>query len=358
MRSVREIKTVYAQELPRLGSTLATLEDSLFYNLGIVYKEIEKGREYIEYKQSATEPNKMRCNYVREFFVSAIDNNGLLNLIDPENLHQHRYLPLPLKAYEYNGFLHFMDKPMPANVTDVFLSKKKRVTDLAITVDRARMVYERKGVLFRITYIASTTASKKDYFFDPNLDDILESCLARNGIGWYQIEGNQILGALPQGMDADMLEAGHPPKTARQFIGTLLEDIYENVCAIAPWLKNKLCCSLTYGTFRYGKQYSLSSRRSGFEIDDDAHFRALHKGLLLLLDTMSSSSDCDKFGTVKGALENLFLHGILVGVDPEKDKFLLPNLNNCKPTYGHFEYKDGNEKRTLNYVCRNDEGGI
>ena len=138
----------------------------------------------------------------------------------------------------------------------------------------------------------------------------------------------------------------------------LLDDIYQNVCAIAPWFKNKLCCSLTYGNFRYGKQYSLSSRRSGFEIDDDNHFRSLHNGLLRLLDAMSCSPDCDKFGTVKGALENLFLHGILVGVDAGKNPLLLPHLNNCNPTYGSFEYEDGEEKRTLNYIYRNDQGGI
>ena len=93
VRKVKEIKSVYSEALPGLTDTLSTLESDLFYNLGIVYKKVEKGKEYIEYKQSTTEPDKMRCNYVREFFVHDIDSTGVLNLADPECLHQHRYLP-------------------------------------------------------------------------------------------------------------------------------------------------------------------------------------------------------------------------------------------------------------------------
>lgn len=354
VRSVQEIKSVYEQEIKALAPTLAILEQSLFYNLGIVYKELEKGREYIEYKRCMTEPNKMRCNYVREFFVRAIDNNGILNLADPENLHQHRYLPLPINAYEYNGYIHFMDKPMPTNVTDVLQSKLKRLLSLAVTVDRARMVYERKGILFRISYIVSTTLSENDCFFDPDVRDILESCLSRHGIGWFQIEGNQILGALPQCMDEDALESHGHPAVFPQYFGDVLNDIYDRLSSFYPWLKNKLCCSLTFSSFRYGKLYSLRSRCPGFEINGDEHFWALHQGLLSLLDAMSFPEECDHVGPSKkhkGEPEDLFTHGILAGVDLERDPFLLPSLRDTEPI-DVYKYDDGDEQRTLKFICR------
>jgi hypothetical protein len=349
VRSVREIRAVYESELKGLSSTLETLEKSLFYNLGIVYKELEKGREYIEYKRSATEPNKMRCNYVREFYVKAIDSNGLINLVDPENLHQHRYLPLPLNALQYNGLIHFLDKPLPMNVTDVLQSRFDRLKHQAITVSYSKMMYEQKGILFRITDVVSSSEPGGLRFFDPNLEDILDSCLMKHGIGWYLIQGNQVLGTLPQGMGDN--ERGRKPLIACQIIESLLEDIYHQLSLYMPWLKNKLCCSITYESFRYGKQYSLSSRYSAFEVNNNEQFEALHAGLIDLASRMSSIPECDQFGTVPGANENYFKHGILIGVDRETDSYLLPNLP--ASSSGDFEYSIRNERRTLKYICKN-----
>ncbi len=193
VRKVREIKSVYAEAFEGLTPTLDTLEEDLFYNLGIFYKKIERGQEYIEYKRSTTEPDKMRCNYIREFFVNSIDSTGVTNLVDPECLHQHRYLPFSIIDVlpRLDGLYRFLDKPIPDNVSSVLMNRKGRLLNNAVQVTKSDMVYQMKGVLFKLTITA------------PLDDQVISSLLAQgmmcSNIGRYHLDGNQVIGVLPYG---------------------------------------------------------------------------------------------------------------------------------------------------------------
>jgi len=60
-----------------------------------------------------------------------VDSVGIVNLIDPEGLHAHRYLPLSqLELAAFSG-MTFLDKPIPQNVAKVILSKEKPIVQLA-----------------------------------------------------------------------------------------------------------------------------------------------------------------------------------------------------------------------------------
>lgn len=241
VRKVKEIRAVYAAALEGMGEKLSILEDNLFYNLGIFYKEIDKGREYIEYKKSTTEPDKMRCNYVREFFVHDIDSTGVLNLADPECLHQHRYAPfgmidtLPVR----DGLLRFMGKPVPNNVSDILLYEKRRLLKNAIKVDKSDLVYQIKGFIFSITLMNGDKLIQATCL----LSTLLEQAVAYGNLAQYSIDGANLYGCVPH---------------AKYNFTDLLCRMYEGLSKIHPDLT--ICCTTLYSSFSFGRLLGLSSR--------------------------------------------------------------------------------------------------
>lgn len=249
VRKVKEIKSVYAEALPSLTDTLSVLESDLFYNLGIVYKKIEKGREYIEYKQSTTEPDKMRCNYVREFFVHDIDSTGVLNLADPECLHQHRYLPFTVldQLPRSGGLIRFMDKPIPDNVAEVLLYEKRRLVKNAVKVTRSDLVYQMEGILFIITLMNEKKLIHPTHI----LSTVVEQAMLYGNIGRYCVDGANVIGCAPY----------------RKYNFTdLLCRMYEGLSKIHPELT--VCCTALICQFEYGKIFGVSARTASFALPD------------------------------------------------------------------------------------------
>ena len=249
VRKVKEIKSVYSETLPGLTDTLSTLESDLFYNLGIVYKKVEKGKEYIEYKQSTTEPDKMRCNYVREFFVHDIDSTGVLNLADPECLHQHRYLPFTVldQLPRTGGLIRFMDKPLPDNVSDVLLYDKRRLIQNAVKISRNDLVYQLENLLFIITLMDGNKLIPPTHL----LSSILDQSMVFGNVGRYCVDGANIIGCIPY----------------KKFNFTdLLCRLYKGLSVIYPNLN--LGCTVLYCSFEYGKIYGLPSRAASFKLPE------------------------------------------------------------------------------------------
>ncbi len=249
VRKVKEIKSVYAEALPSLTDTLSVLESALFYNLGIVFKKVEKGREYIEYKQSTTEPDKMRCNYVREFFVHDIDSTGALNLADPECLHQHRYLPFSVldQLPHSGGLFRFMDKPIPDNVMDVLLYEKRRLIRNSVQILRRDLVYQMEGILFIITLMNEKKLIHPTHI----LSTVVEQAMLYGNIGRYCVDGANVIGCVPY----------------RKYNFTdLLCRMYEGLSKIHPELT--VCCTALVCQFEYGKIFGVSARTASFALPD------------------------------------------------------------------------------------------
>lgn len=245
VRKVKEIRKAYSQSLPDLSGTLSTLESNLFYNLGIVYKEIEKGREYIEYKRSTTEPDKMRCNYVREFFVHEIDSTGVVNLTDPECLHQHRYLPFSFidQLPPSGGLIRFMDKPIPDNVSDILLYERRRLMKNAVRTAKSDLIYQMEGQLFCITLMNRDTLLSATHM----LSSLMDQAMLYGNVGFYCIDGANLLGCLPAG-SVDFTD--------------LLCRMHAGLSEIHPGLT--VCCTTHFCRFEYGKTLGLTSRTPSF----------------------------------------------------------------------------------------------
>ncbi len=308
VRKVKEIKSVYAEALPDLSDTLSVLESDLFYNLGVVFKKIEKGREYIEYKQSTTEPDKMRCNYVREFFVHDIDSTGVLNLADPECLHQHRYLPFAVldQLPRVGGLIRFMDKPIPDNVADVLLYDKRRLIQNAVKVTRDDLVYQMEGILFIFTLMDGSKLVSPTHL----LSSILDQSMVFGNVGRYCVDGANIIGCIPY---------------KKYNFTDLLCRLYKGLSVIYPNLN--LCCTVLYCGFEYGKIYGIPSRAPSFKLPD--HF---------LSHDLGSAHAWDQFDQEPGILFGWDMK------DSDRVKFAPKGAQTCQPQI----YNKDN--RTMNFI--------
>lgn len=276
VRSVRQIKSVYNRALEGLSKTLENLEWGLFYNLGIVYKELEKGKEYIEYRRSATEPDKMRCNYVREFFVHDVDSTGVTNLVDPECLHQHRYVPFSLiDRYFYNGnnkipydgnigrgnwdgLYRFMDKPIPENVSAVLIDERTRLKSFALSVEKEHLSYSIYAFLFKIEVVLLS----EDFSFSVDDKSIISSmfdkAMTSGNIGKFRTSSNEVVGEIP-------LEKNDITITLSELYTWIRQAIvnkYDGNSQLADSFA--ICCTILPCTCEYGKKYGLETRSAAF----------------------------------------------------------------------------------------------
>lgn len=318
VRSVGEIKNVYKDALEGLGETLGTLEKDLFYNLGIVYKEKDEGGKYIEYRRSVTEPEKMRCNYIREFFVKSVDSTGLLSLADPECLHQHRYLPFSLidKLPTLDGFFRFMDKPIPLNTSEVLYHHESRskLEKTAIKVTKEHLVYQLQGVLFKLA-LSNAYETFKSYddkgCMHQLLSTLFEQAMMWGNVGHYVIDGNEIVGALPY--------SSMNITTMLERLFRELEKSFSIVC---------LRCTALTCEYNYGKTFDLASLRPGFS----------GKGYEKLL-RMSHETHAIQRSMPKG------FNGILFGMERNDDVKFIPS---CSRLYK--DYKDNIVNKSMQFT--------
>ena len=308
VRTVKEIKSIYSEALPGLADTLSILETDLFCNLGIVEKKVERGREYIEYKQSTAEPDKTRCNYVREFFVHDIDSTGVMNLADPECLHQHRYLPFAMldQLPRAGGLIRFMDKSIPDNVSDVLLYDKRRLIQNAVKVTRDDLVYQLENLLFIITLMDGNKLIPPTQL----LSSILDQSMVFGNVGRYCVDGANIIGCVPY---------------KKYNFTDLLCRLYQGLSVIYP--KLNLCCTVLHCSFEYGKIFGIPSRSPSFKLPE--HFLSHDLGAAHAWDQFDQSP------------------GILFGwdmKDSERVKFAPKGAQVCQPQ----NYNENN--RTMNFI--------
>ena len=191
----------------------------------------------------------MRCNYVREFFVHDIDSTGVLNLADPECLHQHRYLPFTVldQLPRTGGLIRFMDKPLPDNVSDVLLYDKRRLIQNAVKISRNDLVYQLENLLFIITLMDGNKLIPPTHL----LSSILDQSMVFGNVGRYCVDGANIIGCIPY----------------KKFNFTdLLCRLYKGLSVIYPNLN--LGCTVLYCSFEYGKIYGLPSRAASFKLPE------------------------------------------------------------------------------------------
>ena len=234
------------------------------YTLGLLNTEAhtpERGRDYIEYKESHTVMKEMRCFNIREFFIHGINKAGLLNLIDPEGMHKHYIVPLSLiqSLKPVDGVYYFMGRPMPHNISDVFIEPQNLAHILSCVnkVQPADLFTKVKGILFVISIsdAANIYREIKDRYVAGLVEQViplvLEKCMIEFNVRYYSADKSQVIGIMPEDhLDfTDMLE--------KLFV-EVTDILIESSSCIAVRCTALSCECL------YGKIFGLCDSKRGF----------------------------------------------------------------------------------------------
>ena len=282
VRKVDEIRSHYARELEKnsMREKLEILERDFFYNYGIFYKSLDYGESHIEYKRSVTEPDKMRCYYIRDVIIHKIDDTGIRNLVDPECRHNRIFLPLKsLEAMPHipgnyigeapeEGWYSFMGRPIPESIVDTLVGDRLKLMRNAVKISNEDLVKHTRGILFTVAISKSYEtfySAKNRGLIDRQISEVFERMMFQHGIIHYMINGYQITGAVPY-VDGDVVD----------FSG-LLNDMYDKLLKVIGEDKLFLRCTVLSGKYDYGKISILCSRVPGFAGESYEKLRMMAK---------------------------------------------------------------------------------
>lgn len=268
--TVEAIKKFYEEQIHLHMPILDELENYRFYHMGISDYEKTTGSHYIEYKVSSRQPDKWKCYYIQEHYISKIDFQGLLNLADPESLHSYRYFPLVPQRLYNDSPLFFCGKRLASNVTHVIKNSYNKLLQYSNPVCGEMLRYELEGAVFKIDIIGFTKVYNKivdemrsldengkeiAVHFISGLSSIFESRLQEFGVSHFVIEGDGVTAALP----IMCVDVNNGIRLILDCITYIKKDIDALLAKIGE--KVSLRCSLATGKYFYGKLAGLSSNK-------------------------------------------------------------------------------------------------
>ena len=268
IKTVEGILTMYDEELEKssMKEKLDMQETDFFYNYGLFNRKKEIVSCHVEYKRSVTEPEKMRCYYIRNIFVSRIDPVGIRNLVDPECRHNHTFLPLSIinnlpringsgdEAPEH-GWYSFMGRPIPENIMDVFIKERENLINKSVKIKESDLFRHSQGVLFHVAisnahefFMSSADRS----IIDRQIAGIYEEVMMRHNIMHHAVDHYQVIGAIRADGGVDFTQ--------------LLEEMFEKFSRLVYRRHTYLLlrCTVIFGQYEFGKTYGLCSSIPGF----------------------------------------------------------------------------------------------
>lgn len=264
----KDIFTFYQSTMDEKKNLINKLRENRFYHMGISNYELSEGENYIEYKVSPRQPDKWKCYYIQEYFVTGIDSLGLLNLCDPEGLHSYRYYPLT-KIEVSNSSQFFLGKPLASNVAHILNNSFALLKQYINEVDTSKLRYSLNGLLFSIDIIGFTdmynsivnemrslTESGKDIATDfiASLSSIFVKNLYQNEISQYKIEGDGANGGI------HFNDSCSNEESVKKIINATI-GIHKDISKLTRPMKKevKLRCSIVGGDYFFGKMSGLES---------------------------------------------------------------------------------------------------
>lgn len=268
--NIGAIMRFYEEQLSSHRTLIQELENYRFYHMGISdYLKIE-GNHYIEYKISTRQPDKWKCYYIQEHYITRIDSLGLRNLADPESLHSYRYFPLVPQPFINEGPFYFAGKHLASNIKHLLQTSYYKLLQYSNPVPGEMLRYRINGIVVKIDIIGFTAMYNKitnemksldedgkeiAVHFIAGLSNIFESRMQEFGIPQFVIEGDGLTGTLPlksSEISNGVISIIKCVHQIRQDINVLAAKLGENIC---------LRCSIIAGEYFYGKLAGLSSSK-------------------------------------------------------------------------------------------------
>lgn len=300
-RTIGMIKEYYKKNMPHLSDEINANARQLLFQLNLLSGcSLEEGDSYIEYKKSPSQPDRRKCYYVQEYFVVGLDQDDIINLTDPKDLHGYRYFPLSdwemgeenIPGIKKDGNkIKFAGGYIPENVCR-YIFKQRQLKKRAINLDGNDLFCACSGYLFSIDFIdfaycyvctlsreliheqdrnaAETGAmfAASRYDLKDIVRDIFQQCLAAAGVEKYTIHDGTLVALLPCTKSSDNFLS----------VVTLIETIHSKLCDyFHPFdLPTRIRSAINYADCCYfGKQYGLSERKTVFSGEHYNRFAAI-----------------------------------------------------------------------------------
>lgn len=266
-KSIKAIMKFYDEQIALHKDIFEELENYRFYHMGISDYEKVEGRHYIEYKISSRQPDKWKCYYIQEHYITQIDSLGLLNLADPEGLHSYRYFPLTSRFDVRQDMVYFGDKHLSSNVSHLLQTSYNRLLQYSNPIVERYLKYKLYGIVFKIDIVGFTKLYNKivdemksldesgkeiAIHFVAGLSSVFENRMQEFGIHQFVVEGDGVTGVLPlQNRKETVL------------ILECIEKIKKDIDVLVSKLGGDICLrgALTSGEYFYGKLAGLSSSK-------------------------------------------------------------------------------------------------
>lgn len=209
---------------------LNSMKKALFQSLGISNASLAIGRNYIEYNLKG---KIAICNYVREFYVSAMDKSGLLSLYDEERMQHYIYLPLEVIK---NGNTQYACMNLTEREVDTFTNYYEALRKNAVSINSSELIPQIKhGFMLKISINLTPMTGAIAYWLSESATDIamassqiignyLRDRLIENKISNFQVSYNQVLITLPEQCTMD--------KNTGEQIADLVYGLYGYLCAM------------------------------------------------------------------------------------------------------------------------------
>ena len=275
--TVKEIKKFYEEQLKLNQQLIGELENYRFYHMGISNYEKTEGPHYIEYKKSPRQPDKWKCYYIQEYYISEIDSLGLINLVDVEGLHAYRYFSLDWIERREILPNRFLGKRFSSNIYRMLTQSQSNIIQYSNPISKDMLTYSLSGYAFIFDIIGFTkifnhinnslgtlNSSGLDiaHSFVAQISEIITSHLHEVDITQYKIEGDGVTGTLPV----------YDSREKRECLSILLE-VAESIQSDINLLLSRLNItvnirgSIIYGQYLYGKISGLSTHKQNFAGD-------------------------------------------------------------------------------------------
>lgn len=262
-QDVQSIVDFYEESIAEHERILEELETYRFYHMGITNWRTVDGKHYIEYKRSPRQPDRWKCYYVHECFVTDVDRVGLLNLCDPEGLHAYHFYPLDAPSINSRKTSLFQGKPLSTNIVELIDGSRKKLTEHTNVIDWDILHYKAHGFLFRADVVGFTALHNQmldemrsldesgkqiaDQFIS-RLSGIFETQMYQYGISQFTIEGDGVTGSIP-------IASGTDESSILKRILTCFSEIRRAIAELIVRTGTSVClrCSVMKSDYLYGK---------------------------------------------------------------------------------------------------------
>lgn len=270
-KTIKAIAKFYDDQISSHKSLLEELENYRFYHMGISDYDKTEGAHYIEYKISSRQPDKWKCYYIQEHYITGIDSLGILNLADPEGMHSYRYYPLLPKPNVNDDVVYFAGKHLATNVAFLLKKSYNKLLQYSNPVLGEILRYQVYGIVFKIDIVGFTEVYNKivnemksldesgkeiAIHFIAGLSSIFENSMQEFGISQFTIEGDGLSGAIPLKDNTEDVSG------VERFMNCVCK-IKQDINILASKVGEKMCirCSVISGNYLYGKLAGLSSTK-------------------------------------------------------------------------------------------------